>query len=217
MKMFSLLGAGLVLTLLLFSGCAETTDSSTQTASSEQDVQEAQDPTFASVSFRLPGWINWTQTRSEPTAGGGIAEWIPEGSTAENSPFRVVFQKRQPGISPEARLQQILAPIRECADVRVNRFNGKSRYGYQANVEVFCSKMGKNNWGLISYVAVFSNRRESDVLIGEIRTVATEKAGIFPVRNEQEKKTVAEIQQLSKALFNMVSSVQVCADDGTCR
>ncbi|PIE68819.1 MAG: hypothetical protein CSA21_05290 [Deltaproteobacteria bacterium] len=216
MKVFSLVNAGILVVLLFFSGCAEKPESSVGAGSLEKSPAEA--ATFAYVTFHLPQQIDWVQSQNTPTAdGGGIAEWVPQKYVSQVSPLRVVYQKKPPGVSPEARLQEILEPIKECADVKVHRFSGKSSYGYQANVEVFCSKMGKNDWGLISYVTVFSNRRESHVLFGEIRTVPTEKAGIFPAKTVEEKKTAAEIQQLSKLLFDMAGSVRVCEDDGSCR
>ncbi len=216
MKSFSLAGISFALILLLFSGCAKTPETAKQKAAAPSQ-KDSQSSTFSSVSFNLPKEIAWIQSQNQPIGGGGVVEWIPKGYTSQNSPVRVIYQKKQPGVSPEARLQEILAPIKDCADSRITRFNGKSSYKYQANAEVFCSKMGKNNWGTISYVTVFSNRDESDVLIGEILTRPTKKAGAFPNKTEQEKKTLDEIKKIGKLLFEMTLSMRACQEDGNCR
>ncbi len=225
MKSFAyLVVSGCTLVVLLVAGCAKepgvagSSGPASSSAVSPRKSLLGSGSAFSHVTFNLPKGINWVQSRNTPAAdGGGIAEWVPKGYTTKNSPLRVVYQKKSPGISSGSRLQEIIAPIKSCADAKITRFKGGSSYQDQTNVEVFCSKMGKNNWGLVSYVSVFSNQRETHVLIGELRTAPTKKAGVFADKTAEEKKLYAKTKGLSKLLFDMARSMRACGKNGKCR
>ncbi len=222
MKSFtSWVGLGFLFGVLLVSGCAKkpsTISSSTgKTPPAVLPQKRLLEPSFSYLTFNLPKGITWVQSQNTPIGNGWVTEWVPKGYTSQNSPLRIIYQKRQPGLSPGLRLQEIVAPARNCGDAKITRFNGNSSYKHQANVEVFCSKMGKNDWGLVSYVAVFSNPSETHALIGEIRTPVTEKAGVFPGKTGQEKKLLNQTKTLTKLLFDAIRSVRVCKKNGNCR
>ncbi len=213
--------SGFVLTALLVSGCAKEPDAADPSAPAASSVVSPRKSllgsAFSHITFNLPKEIAWVQSRNTPAGDGGIAEWVPKGYTTKDSPLRVVYQKKAPGISPELRLQEIIAPLKGCAAAKVNRFDGGSSYSHQTNVEVFCSKMGKNDWGLVSYVSVFSNRKETHVLIGELRTPPTQKAGVFPEKTAKEKELLDKTRGVSRLLFGMARSIRVCDKGGKCR
>ncbi len=222
MKFFVLrLGLVCLFTVLFVSGCMKKPDpvssSAAETPSAVSPRKSLLEPSFSHITFNLPKGIEWVQSQNTPIGNGGVAEWVPKGYTSQNSPLRIIYQKKQPGLSPGLRLQEIVAPAKNCVDTKIARFKGGSSYAHQANVEVFCSKMGKNDWGLVSYVAVFSNRSETHTLIGEIRTAPTEKAGVFPEKTKKEKEIRDKTRTLSKLLFDSIRSVRVCAKDGNCR
>ncbi len=207
--------------VLLVCGCVKKPDpvnsSAAGTPPAVSPRKSLLEPSFSHITFNLPQGIDWVQSRNTPVGNGGVAEWVPRGYTSQNSPLRIIYQKKQPGLSPGVRLQEIVAPVKNCVDAKITRFKGDSSYTHQANVEVFCSKMGKNDWGLVSYVAVFSNRSETHTLIGEIRTTATEKAGVFPEKTKKEREARDKTGALGKLLFDSIRSIRVCTKDGNCR
>ena len=79
-----------------------------------------------------------------------------EGSSAESTPTRVMYQKLMPVQDASTLKAQILKPLAGCPDSKVQDLQLGSKYRDQLGFQATCSKLGTQDYGLIDYVAIFS-------------------------------------------------------------
>ncbi|MBS9777676.1 MAG: hypothetical protein KGV50_02825 [Gammaproteobacteria bacterium] len=170
------------------------------------------------VNFELPKQVKWKQAKNESNKGNILAEWIPEGSNSKNTPVRVIYQRLNPSQPTAQFMEKAIKPLQSvCADVKVAPFKTASKYADQASVEIICSQLGKNQFGTVSYVSVFTDGAANHVLVSEIKMPASKKAGVLNFKNEKQKQQAQNSKMLAGLMFQFTNSVRVCDKAKKCQ
>ena len=209
---------GLVLlcscSLLIF-GCADAKRSAGKSrATAPAAAKQKED--IAYLPFSLPEQVKWVRNPDEALANAGSAEWTLEGYSPAESPARVMYQKIVPAQAPATLKGQILAPLADCTDSQVEAFKGQSKYSDQINIEAICSQLGKDSYGLLSYISIFSDQVANHLVLAEIRTPASKKAGVLTFQNTEAQKQAETSKILSDLLFNLMQTIRVCDEKNLC-
>lgn len=167
---------------------------------------------IAYLTFSLPEQVQWQRNPEE----GGMIEWVLAGYDPIDSPARVMYQKTEPAQPVAAVREQILQPLQECQDRRVSGFRGMSRYRVQLNTKAICSQLGKENFGLISFVSIFGDQSANHLVIAEVRTPASTKAGSLIFQNSEAQKQAEASKILSELLENLMQTIRVCDEKDAC-
>ena len=118
----------------------------------------------------------------------GVAEWMVEGSSAESTPARVMYQKLMPVQDASTLKAQILKPLAGCPDSKVQDLQLGSKYRDQLGFQATCSKLGTQDYGLIDYVAIFSDGVANHVMLAEVKTPPSNKVGVLD--SDRDRKSV---------------------------
>lgn len=171
------------------------------------------------VQFNLPKQIQWANIKNNKTPNGDmIAEWVPKGFKSSNSPVRVVYQRTSPAKQPNVLLTQVSQPLKaQCTDVKNTPQQSKSQHSSQASAEVICAQMGKNGYGLVTYTTIFADNAANHVVVSEIKTLPSQKAGLLTPKNAKEKKQIQNTQALIGVMRGFMDSVRVCDANKQCR
>ncbi len=190
---------------LCVSGCAGMKKTARQPGKEDQGIKEE----IAYLAFSLPEQVQWERNPDE-------AEWTLAGYEPADSPARVMYQKLVPAQAPDALKRQVLEPLRDCPDTQVSDLRGKSKYSDQITIEAICSQFGKDNFGLISYIGIFSDQTANHLLITEVRTPASKKAGLLTFQNSEAQKQAEASKILSELLYRLMESIRVCDEKNLC-
>lgn len=203
---------------LLLSGCAgagakrgagKNARKATQsTQTTKQDI--------AYLTFSLPEQVKWERNPDEALANAGVAEWTVAGYSPADSPARVMYQKLAPAQAPATLRRQMLEPLKACPDSLINSFKGMSKYSRQENIEAICSQLGADNFGLISYISIFSDQAANHLVLAEIRTPASKKAGVLSFQNTEAQKQAETSKILSELLYNLMQTIRICDEKNLC-
>lgn len=194
--------------MLGLAGCVSTQDS-TKSEKVEQ---------IATTNFNLPEQIQWKQVKNQEEAGNILAEWIPEGSELNNTPVRVIYQ-RIPQAKPASEFVNVVVePLQKvCTDIKVSPFKTTSTYENQASVEAICARLGKNNFGTVSYLSVFADNTANHMLVSEIKMPPSDKAGVLKFKNAKEKQLAETSSALANLLYQSHNGLRVCNADKHCQ
>lgn len=172
----------------------------------------------AYLTFSLPERIQWEQNEDEKLQNAGIAEFLVKGYTSKNTPARVIYQQLVPAETKAALRSQVLKPLENCPDSAVSEFRGTSRYRDQLNLEAICSRLGQNGpYGLISYVSIFSDSESNHLVVSEVRTPPTTKAGEFNFKNAEQQKEAANRQAIAELLRKTMEGIRACDEQKNCQ
>lgn len=168
---------------------------------------------ITSVKAVLPETNKWTQITNKADAGQYIREWVPEGSTGENTKWIVVEQKfaLESSVSAERYIKSIFSLARNaCSDILYNGPERIEANGLDTYVGRFlCAQQKGKSYGTVTDQRVIAQGNEVYVVTSELRLPSSPKAGIlsFPKDQFNEMKPFIERQGLSAKL---VRSVKVC-------
>ncbi len=179
-------------------------------------VQQAGKGEISYLTFSLPEQVKWERNPDQALANAGVAEWIMAGYSPADSPARVMYQKLEPAKAPASLKAQVLEPLKTCPDSQLNDFKGMSKYREQVNIEVICSQLVPNNYGLISYVSIFTDQAANHLVITEIRTPVSKKAGVLTFQNTEAQKQAEASKILSELLYNLMETIRICDDKNLC-
>lgn len=176
---------------------------------------------ITSVKVVLPETNKWIQITNKAEAGQYIREWVPEGSTGENTKWIVVEQKFVLGsaVSAERYIKGIFSLARNaCSDILYNGPERMDANGHETYVGRFmCAQQKGKNYGTFTDQRVVAQGNEVYVVTSELRLPGSPKAGILSFSKDQfnEMKPFIERQGLSA---KFVRSVKVCtAATGDCQ
>lgn len=167
---------------------------------------------IAYLTFSLPEQVQWQRNPDE----SGMIEWVLAGYDPIESPARVMYQKMEPAQSVVAVKEQILQPLQECLDSQVSGFRGVSRYRVQLNSKAICSQLGQENFGLISFISIFGDQTANHLVIAEVRTPASTRAGALIFQNSEAQKQAEASKILSELLENLMQTIRVCDEQDVC-
>lgn len=180
--------------------------------------ETATDGKIATINFNLPQQIKWSQSKNSQNKDGSmLAEWIPQGSKPNNTPVRIIYQRLVPGASAQTFIGNALQPLQKvCTDIKINPFKATSQYPNQANAEVLCAQLGKNRFGTVSYVSVFSDKAANHLVISEVKMPASKKAGVLDFKTAQQKKQAQDSSALAKLMYQFNNSIRACDSKQKC-
>ncbi|NLZ17184.1 MAG: hypothetical protein GX087_05560 [Desulfobulbaceae bacterium] len=203
---------------MLLSACAGAGGKRGAAKQPDKTVQTAQTlkKEISYLTFSLPEQVQWERNPDEALANAGVAEWILAGYTAADTPARVMYQKLEPAQAPAALKGQVLGPLKTCPDSQISDFKGLSKYRQQVNFEAICSQLVPNNFGLISYVSIFTDQTANHMVITEIRTPASKKAGVLTFQNTEAQKQAETSKILSELLYNLMQTIRICDEKNLC-
>lgn len=163
------------------------------------------------VRFSLPAQVRWVQSKNQRNTGNIVAEWRVDNHSIKTTPMLIAYQRMADLQSPKALLQQLTAPYQQhCADHRITSLNVTSRYPNSYGVEILCSQFQQQPYGLVIQVLLFSDTQANHLLLGEVKTPPSAKAGQLAFRNPEEKRLAELSQQRFTAISQMMQSTQVC-------
>lgn len=170
------------------------------------------------MQFNLPAQIKWKQSKNQANKGNILAEWIPEGSNSNNTPVRVIYQRLTPSQQTAAFLNKAVQPLQKvCTDIKVSPFKASSAYADQASAEILCAQLGKNQFGTVSYVSVFSDKMANHILVSEVKMPPSQKAGVLNFKTEKQKQQAQNSSALAKLMYQFNNSVRVCDKAKNCQ
>ena len=168
------------------------------------------------VTFSLPEQVRWQQNEDPALDEAGVAEWFVQGTTPQTSPARIMYQKLMPAQNSASVRAQVLKPLESCVDSKVGGLRTGSKYARQVGFEAVCSKFGETNFGLTNYVAIFTDGAANHVVLTEVRTPASQKAGQLNPRTAEEKQWAETSAQLMDLLRNTMQTVRACDANNQC-
>lgn len=171
------------------------------------------------ITMSFPEQIQWQQQQNKKLDNGGIiAEWIVKGSTSQNTPVRVVYNKLLPGSDTKSLLDRAIEPLKtSCADIKITNLPATSKHANQTNMEVICSRMGKNNFGMVFYFTALADAKATHVVRSETKTIASEKAGTLVPANKQQQQQVKNSAAIIALMNNFSKTVRACDAQKVCR
>ncbi len=174
---------------------------------------------ISSMKFELPQQIKWKQTKNESKKGNIIAEWVPEGRNVNNTPVRIIYQRVAPGKpTAEFMTKAIQQPLQKiCTDSKISDFKTGSAYSDQMSSEIICSQLGKNKFGTVSYISVFTDKDANHILVSEVKMPPSKKAGVLKFKNDKEKQQAQNSQMLAKLMYQFNSTARVCDKAKNCQ
>lgn len=203
-KIFNLSAAGLLGGTLVLAGCAM------------DSMVGGSDMAIDHLKMDLPQQIEWVQVKKKP--GVNIQEWVIKGFKSNNSPARVIYQKISPAMPADALMTQVMKPFKSaCKDIKVSDVPLNSKYANKMSKEMICSQLGKNPVGLIAYTTVMSDKNANHLVVGEVRTLPSKKAGQFDIKNEQQQKQVQTSAAIAQLMAKMTTGVKVCDSKDNCK
>lgn len=171
---------------------------------------------IAYLTFSLPEQVRWQQNEDEALDAAGVAEWFVAGTTPQTSPARIMYQKLMPAQNSANVRAQVLKPLESCTDSKVGGLRTASKYNRQLGFEAVCSKFGETNFGLTNYVAIFTDGAANHLVLTEVRTPASDKAGELKPKNAQEQQWAETSRQLAELLRNTMQTIRACDANNSC-
>ena len=211
--------AALCCAALMAAGCAETGRSGKTGGGAPPPPQPSMMGSPAEIgylTFSLPEQVRWQQNEDPALDEAGVAEWFVAGTTPQTSPARIMYQKLMPAQNSAAVRAQVLAPLESCADSKVGGLRTGSKYNRQVSFEAVCSKFGETNFGLTNYVSIFTDGSANHMVLTEVRTPASQKAGELAPKNAQEQQWAETSRQLMDLLRNTMQTIRACDADNNC-
>lgn len=199
---------------LLVSGCVTGSDGSSSTSTTDLSTIK----TIDHIKFNLPQQVKWVSVKNAKNKDGRImAEWVAKGYNSNNSPVRVVYQRSIPTSQPSALLGQMMQPLKKaCTDIKMGNFTSKSKHTSQASSEAICAKMANTNFGTVSYTSVFADNAANHIVMSEVKTLPSEKAGVLTYKNDKQKKQIENTQALVGLMRGFMDTVRVCDAANKC-
>lgn len=198
---------GLLGTTLLLSGCAI----GSLGGSSNDEISY--------IKVDLPKQIEWVQSQNKKMGENGmLQEWVIKGFKSNSTPARIIYQKIVPGVESNVLMEQVLKPFKQsCADVKFTSIPLNTKHGDKIANEMICSKLGKNPVGLVAYTSILSDKSASHLIVGEVRTLPSSKAGQLDIKNEQQRKQAETSAAIAQLMQKMSADIKACDAKNTCQ
>lgn len=165
------------------------------------------DREIAFLTLNLPEGVRWQRNDA---AQQGLTEWFVQGTSSRTSPVRVLYQKVGPA-RPAAELRrQITATLKNCPDSRTVNLQKASRYPNQTGFGAYCSKLGQADFGLMSYVSIFSDNKVNHIILSEARVPVSATAGKLTGPN------AAQGQRRADMMRQIHRTLRVCDKNKRC-
>ena len=171
---------------------------------------------IASLSFYLPQEVEWEEKTDPNLARGGITQWVVAGYSARDTPAKVLYQKMLPAKAPATLRKLIHHSLQSCKDSSIGTFKGSSKYHDQINVETICSQLGHERFGVQSFISIFSDTESNHLVIAEVRTPPSSRAGVLEGTNMVTRQQAQTSKVFSDLLFRLMQTIRVCDANQVC-
>lgn len=172
------------------------------------------------ININLPSQIEWVQSQNKATDQNGsmLREWVIKGFQSNNTPARIIYQKIVPALKTNALADNILKPFRQnCADIKLTAIPMNTKHSDKIANEMICSKLGNNPVGLIAYTSVVTDKTANHLIVGEVRTLPSKKAGQLNIANEQQRKQAQTSAAIAQLMQKMITETKVCDANKNCK
>lgn len=169
---------------------------------------------ITSVRINLPDTNKWSRITDKSDGNQYIREWVPEGSTGDDTKWIIVEQKfvLRSAVSAEKFIKTMFALARKaCSDILYNGPEELDASGHETYVGRFmCAQQQGKNYGTFTDQRVATQGKEVYVVTSELRVPASYKAGVLSFQKERfdEMRPFME-RQASSAKF-VRDSVRIC-------
>lgn len=165
---------------------------------------------MSQIKVTLPSAIEWELATNHSGNDQYLKEWIPKGSTFDSTKWLIVEQKivLAKKISAKDFLLNIFSGAKAaCSHVL---FNGPEKLNIQNKESVagrfMCAQQKGKSYGTFTDQRVVTDGKIVFIITSEIRTEATEKAGVFAFPNKDAAANFMRQQDISsKFVRNAVS------------
>ncbi|PIE45910.1 MAG: hypothetical protein CSA45_01340 [Gammaproteobacteria bacterium] len=197
-------------TMLLLTACTSMSNSSGTDKNAEP---------IDHITMSLPKQIQWQQAQNKKFDDGSmLAVWTVKGRNAQNSPVQVVYNKVPAGNDAKAFLQKSIQPLKKsCADIKITDLPAGSKHTNQSSIEVICSRLGKDGYGMVYYVTALADAKTTHMVRSEIKTIPSEKAGMLKPSNKQEQAFVKNSVAIIDLMSNFMKTIRACDAQKVCR
>lgn len=171
------------------------------------------------IQIDLPKQIEWVQSQNKKMGENGVLqEWVIKGFKSNSTPARIIYQKIVPSMESNMLMEQVLKPFKQnCADVKFTNIPLNTKHSDKLGNEMICSKLGKNPVGLVAYTSVFGDKSANHLIVGEVRTLPSSKAGQIDIKNEQQRKQAETSAAIARLMQKMSADIKVCNTQNTCQ
>ncbi len=220
---FKILSGLLLSSTVVLTACTSTSNQTngsgnvSNTTTGNTATSQAQQ--ISTFNFSLPEQIKWQQSKNLSKKNGGVvAEWIPQGTQLNNTQVRAIYQRLIPAVSNASLLQQIIRPLKKsCSDIRVTPFKAETSHAGALGQRVICSKLGKSPFGIVLDAVVMSDANASHLLISEVKTPASVKAGEIQPKTDKEKIALENTNKLISVMYASIQTARACDKNKQCR
>jgi len=194
-----------VLFSVVFTGCA---------------MASATNP-ITSVRITLPDTNKWSQITNKSEDSQYIREWVPEGSTGENTKWIIVEQKfvLRSEVSAEKFIKTMFAMARKaCSDILYNGPEKLDVGGHETYVGRFmCAQQQGKSYGTFTDQRVAAQGYEVYVITSELRIPGSPKAGVLSFKLDQPNGMQDFIKQQELSGKWVRDAVRICTAGTDCK
>ncbi len=176
-------------------------------------------PPITSIKLMFPKSVKWTQITDKTQGDQFIREWVPEGSTGDDTKWILVEQKFDIGhpVSAKDYIESMFNLARgACAGIKYNGPKEMDAGGHDAYVGRFmCSQEKGKNYGTFTDERVIAQGNYVYVITSELHLPPSPRAGVltFPKGHVADMMAFMGRQGLSA---QFVRSLKVCTVAAPC-
>lgn len=198
-------------------GC-KTTSPQKQSANNNTASQTSSNQTISYVTMTFPKQLQWVASQNQRFNDGGmVAGWVIKGYNATNSPVSIIYNKAVQTSTLQAFLQNAIKPLQtSCPDLKITNLKPVNSHNNQINLELICSRLGKNNHGTLYYVTAMADGKHIHMVRSETKTLASAKAGILNPRNQTERNMVNRSASMIGLMNNFRQTIKACDANNKC-
>lgn len=199
---------------LALAGCKTTQPEKTTASSAAQNA--VKQINYLTMSF--PQQVQWVQSQNKGFENGNmVAAWIAKGYNDNNTPVKVIYNTVAQTANLTAFLQGALKPLQtSCADLKITNLKPVNSHSQQINLEVICSRLGKNNFGVLYYITALADGKNIHMVRSETKTLPSAKAGILNPRNQNERNMVNNSAALINLMNGFRQTIKACDAQNHC-
>ena len=171
---------------------------------------------ISKVIVDLPNDVDWVKVSDHSDDDTYLREWIPSGTSIEDTSWLIVEQKLSLKKKTSAKrfIKNMMKLAQNaCTDVSYNGPKKITVEKYKTYwVRIFCANQHNKPYGLVTEQRVIVEGKTVFVITSELRTAPSSVAGVFTLGDNESPK--AYFERLKKSAFVAIESVRIIADPG---
>ncbi|MCY3749898.1 MAG: hypothetical protein OXG54_00710 [Gammaproteobacteria bacterium] len=171
---------------------------------------------ISKVIVDLPNDVDWVKVSDHSNGDSYLREWIPSGTSIEDTNWLIVEQKfpLKKKTSAKRYIKNMMKLAQSaCTDVRYNGPEKLTVEKYKTYwVRIFCAKQHDKPYGLVTEQRVIVEGKTAFVITSELRTAPSSVAGVFTLGVNESFE--AHLERMEKSAAVARESVRIIADPG---